>query len=133
LAWYEFIPGVTDTGFFNQRRSVRVGTLALTLHLLAFSLVAVAQPTGKVHRIGFLRYFACPDQFGFKDLRQRLGELGYIEGRNIVIECRAAPGKWEELPALAAELVRLNLDVLVTEGTPASLAATQATRLVPGI
>jgi len=73
----------------------------------------------------------CPDQFGLKDLRQRLGELGYIEGRNIVIECRAAPGKWEELPELAAELVRLNIDVLVTEGTPASLAAKQATRLVP--
>ena len=116
-----------------KRRSVRVGTLALTLHLLASSLVAVAQPTGKVHRIGILRHFACPDEFGLKDLRQRLGELGYIEGRNIVIECRAAPGKWEELPELAAELVRLNIDVLVTEGTPASLAAKQATRLVPVI
>ena len=66
-----------------KRRSFRVGTLALTLHLLASSLVAVAQPTGKVHRIGFLRHFACPDQFGLKDLRQRLGELGYfvINGR----------------------------------------------------
>src|SRR6267143_3330051 len=114
-----------------KRRSVRIGTLALTLHLFASSLVAVAQPTGKVHRIGLLRHFACPDEFGFKDLRQRLGELGYIEGRNIVIECRAAPGKWEELPELAAELVRLNIDVLVTEGTPASLAAKQATRRVP--
>src|SRR2546430_2984633 len=103
----------------TKRRSVRVGTLALTLHLLAFSLVAVAQPTGKVHRIGFLRYFACPDQFGFKDLRQRLGELGYIESRHIVIECPAAPREWEELPALAAELGRPNLDVLVTERTPA--------------
>jgi putative ABC transport system substrate-binding protein len=114
-------------------RSVRVGTLALTLLLFASSLVAVAQPTGKVHRIGFLRHFACPDEFGLKDLRQRLGELGYMEGRNIVIECRAAPGRWEELPELAAELVRLNIDVLVTEGTPASLAAKQATRLVPVI
>jgi hypothetical protein len=63
-----------------KRRSFRVGTLALTLHLLASSLVAVAQATGKVHRIGFLRHFACPDQFGLKDLRQKLGELGYIEG-----------------------------------------------------
>src|SRR5438128_6820949 len=65
--------GVFTMTIATTRRSVRVGTLALTLHLLAFSLVAVAQPTGKVHRIGFLRYFACPDQFGFKDLRQRLG------------------------------------------------------------
>ena len=103
----------------------------LALHLFAVSFAAVAQPTGTVHRIGFLRHFACPDQFGLNDLRRRLGELGYIEGRNIVIECRAAPGKWEELPELAAELVRLNIDVLVAEGTPASLAAKQATRRVP--
>lgn len=114
-------------------RRVHVATFALIFPLLAASLVAVAQPTVPVHKIGFLRHFACPDQFGLKDLRQRLGELGYIEGRNIVIECRAAPGQWEELPALAAELVRLNVDVLLTEGTPASLAAKQATRLVPVI
>jgi putative ABC transport system substrate-binding protein len=114
-----------------MRRSARVATLILTLHLLVSSVVVVAQPTGKVHRIGFLRHFACPDQFGLKDLRQKLGELGYVEGRNVVIDCRAAPGKWEELPALAAELLRLNVDVLVTEGTPASLAAKHATRLVP--
>jgi ABC-type uncharacterized transport system substrate-binding protein len=82
-------------------RSVRVETLALTLLLLASSLAAVAQPADKVHRIGFLRHFACPDQFGLTDLRQKL--------------------------------VRLNIEVLVTEGTPASLAAKQATRLVPVI
>src|SRR5262245_22516169 len=107
------------------------GTLALTVYLLASSLVVFAQPAGKVHRIGLLRHFACSDEFGMKDLRQRLGELGYVEGRNIVIECRAAPGKWEELPKLADELARLGIDVLVTEGTPASLAAKQATRLIP--
>jgi putative ABC transport system substrate-binding protein len=120
-------------GWAAKWRSVLAGTLALTLPLFASPLVAVAQPTGKVYRIGFLRHFACPDQFGLKDLRQRLGELGYIEGRNIVLECRAAPGKWEELPELAGELVRLNVDLLVTEGTPASLAAKQATRAVPVI
>lgn len=107
--------------------------MVLALHLVVASSAAVAQPTGKVHRIGLLRHFECPDPFGLKDLRERLGELGYIEGRNIVIECRAAPGKWEELPELAAELVRLNVEVLVTEGTPASLAAKQATRLLPVI
>ncbi len=112
---------------------MRVGALVLALHLVVASSSAVAQPTGKVHRIGLLRHFECPDPFGLKDLRERLGELGYIEGRNIVIECRAAPGKWEELPELAAELVRLNVEVLVTEGTPASLAAKQATRLLPVI
>ena len=108
-----------------------IGALTLTLLLVASSLVAVAQPSGKAHRIGLLRHFACPERLGLKSLREALGDLGHVEGRNLVIECRAAPGKWEELPALAAELVRLNVDVLVTEGTPASLAAKQATRLVP--
>jgi putative ABC transport system substrate-binding protein len=116
-----------------KRRGLRVGTLVLALLLSASSPVAVAQQPAKVHRIGFLRHFACPDQFGLNDLRQKLAELGYVEGRNVVIECRAAPGKWEELPELAAELLRLNVDVLVAEGTPASLAAKQATRLVPVI
>jgi putative ABC transport system substrate-binding protein len=112
--------------------TVRIATVALALHLVAASVVMVAaQPTGKTYRIGVLRHFACPEEFGLKALRQRLDELGYIEGRNIVIECRAAPGKWEQLPELAAELVRLNVDVLVTEGTPASLAAQRATRVVP--
>jgi putative ABC transport system substrate-binding protein len=112
---------------------VRVGAFVLALHLLVTPFAADAQPAGKVHRIGLLRLFACSDPFGLKDLRERLGELGYVEGRNVVIECRAAPGKWEELPELAAELVRLKVDLLVTEGTPASLAAKQATRLVPVI
>jgi putative tryptophan/tyrosine transport system substrate-binding protein len=113
--------------------SARAGTLALALHLLALAapLGALAQAPGPGYRIGFLRHFACPDPFGVNELRQRLGELGYVEGGNLAIVCRAAPGKWEELPRLAAELVRLNVDVLVTEGTPASLAAQQATQRIP--
>ena len=59
-----------------------IGALTLTLHLLASSLVAVAQPIGKVHRIGLLRHFACPDQLGLRSLREALGELGHVEGRN---------------------------------------------------
>jgi ABC-type uncharacterized transport system substrate-binding protein len=105
--------------------------LILTLSLILVPLTTEAQQAGKVYRIGFLRYYACPEQLGLKDLRDGLAELGYVDGRNIVIECRAAPGKWEQLPDLAAELVHLNVDVLVTEGTPASLAAKQATQLVP--
>jgi putative tryptophan/tyrosine transport system substrate-binding protein len=114
-----------------KRRSLLLGTFAFTLHLLAAPLVALAQPTAKVYRIGFLRHFACSDQIGLKDLRQRLGELGYVEGRNIVVECRAAPGQWEQLPSLANELIRLGVDVLVTEATPASQAAKQVTQTVP--
>jgi Fe2+ transport system protein FeoA len=85
---------------------VRVGTLALALYLVAVSIAAVAQPTGKVYRIDLLRYFAWADQFGLKDLRQRLGELGYVEGRNVVIECRAAPGTPASLAARSSRRPR---------------------------
>ncbi len=89
------------------------------------------QPAGKVYRIGFLRGFACTDPLLFTDLRQGLRERGYTEGQNLVIECRAAPGEEERIPDLAAELVRLNVDVLVTEGTRVTLAAKQATKVIP--
>jgi len=64
-------------------------------------------------------------------LRQRLRELGYLEGQNIAFESRFAEGKTDRLPGLAAELVALKVDVIVTSGTPASLAAKQATRTIP--
>jgi putative ABC transport system substrate-binding protein len=64
-------------------------------------------------------------------LRQRLRELGYLEGQNIAFESRFADGKADRLPGLAAELVALKVDVIVTSGTPASLAAKQATRTIP--
>jgi hypothetical protein len=70
---------------------------------LAAPLAAEAQQLGKVYRIGFLKYSDCSDP-GSTILRQGLRELGYVEGRNIVIECRAAPGKTEQLPELATEL-----------------------------
>ena len=63
--------------------------------------------------------------------RQGLRDLGYVEGRNVVIEFRDAEGKLERLPALAAELVALKVDVIVVGGTVAALAAKQATRTVP--
>jgi hypothetical protein len=90
--------------------------LALALHLLASSLVAVAQPTGKVHRIGFLRHFACPDQFGLKDLRQR---LGYSEGRYGRL-CQGAPHPTAP-PALGSAQRPFVLATLYAEATPGSI------------
>jgi putative ABC transport system substrate-binding protein len=108
-----------------------IGTLAVVL-LLAAPLATEAQPqAGKVYRIGFLRYLGCSEVAHFANLRQGLRELGYAEGHNLVIECRAAPGKVERILDLAAELVRLNVDVIVAEGTVAALAAKQATRTIP--
>ena len=88
-----------------------------------------AQQTVKVARIGFLRVSSPPDPFT-EPFRQGLHELGYVEGRNISIEYRWAEGRPERLPALAAELVRLKVDVIVAAG-PAVEAASQATTTIP--
>jgi putative ABC transport system substrate-binding protein len=84
----------------------------------------LAQPAGKVYRIGFLAGYV-------EAFRQGLRELGYVEGRNVVIEYRYGHGNNDRLPALAAELLRLAVDVIVTEGTNATGAAKHATRSVP--
>jgi putative tryptophan/tyrosine transport system substrate-binding protein len=111
----------------------RIGlAVALIFSLALASLVAAAPPTPKVYRIGYLSYWECPDDpFLRVPFRQGLRELGYVEGRNLVIECRGAPGHLERLPGLAAELVRLNPDILVTSSTVIALAAKQATRTIP--
>src|SRR2546425_6736227 len=92
--------------------------------LLAAPLAAEAQQAGKVYRIGFLSYRGCRASLDPNDaFRQGLREVGYVEGENLVLECRDAPGRVERFPDLALELARLKIDVLVAEGTPASLAA----------
>jgi putative ABC transport system substrate-binding protein len=98
----------------------------------AWPLAARAQQAGKVARIGFLGPASesgmAPRVQGF---RSGLRELGYVEGTNVIIEYRWADDKYERLPELAAELVRSNVDVIVTVGTPASLAAKRATATIP--
>jgi len=88
----------------------------------------VAQPSSKVWRIGQL---VTSRTRGLDAFHQRLGELGYIEGRNLFIEYRDADGRPERLPALATELVRLRVDVIVTFGTQAAIAAKQGTTVIP--
>jgi len=106
----------------------------LALGLLAGSLPAEAQQAGKVYRIGYLRSLsgsptASPRQIVF---RQRLRELGYIEGQNLVIEDRSAEGRHERYPEIAAELVRLKLDVIVAgPASPMIRALQRATRTIP--
>ena len=99
---------------------------------IAWPLVAHAQHTGKVSRIGFLGPSSLALEHHLVDaFRQKLRELGHVEGENIAIEYRWAEGRDERLPSLAAELVRLNPDVIVTTGTPGTVAATQATSTIP--
>ncbi len=99
--------------------------------LLAAPLAAEAQPVAKVPRIGYLALNPTANPHLHEAFRQGLRDLGYVEGRNVVIESRDAEGKPERLPALAAELVALKVDVLVAQPTVAALAAKQATRTLP--
>jgi putative tryptophan/tyrosine transport system substrate-binding protein len=103
---------------------------ALATLLLATVHVAEAEQTKKVPTIGILRPVSSPDWLT-EAFQQGLRQLGYIEGRNIVIEYRFAAGREDRLPELAAELVRLNVDVIVASSTPATRAAQDATRTVP--
>ncbi len=91
--------------------------VALILSLLVVPLAAAAQPAGKVWRIGYLTSSSGSLSKAF---RQGLHDLGYVEGQNLIIEHRAGKGIFESLPGLAAELVRLPVDVMVTDGDPGS-------------
>jgi putative ABC transport system substrate-binding protein len=99
--------------------------------ILAAPLVAQAQPAEKASRIGLLLYGSPGLSPELEAFRQGLREHGYIEGQSITIDYRFAGGQVGRLPALAAEIVRLKPDVIVTPGTPASLAAKQATSTIP--
>ncbi len=104
--------------------------IALVGGTIASPLVARAQPP-KVARIGAL-YIGLADSQSFtKELREGLRELGYIEGQNIAFEFRSAEGKLDRLPELAAELVLLKVDVIVTLYVPPSLTAKHATTKIP--
>jgi len=105
---------------------------AVGLGMLARPHVAVAQPVQKVFRVGHLAAGGrTPDGGPPAPLRESLRGLGYVEGEKVVYEARFAEGKIERLPGLAAELVRLKVDVLVTQGGPAAAAAKQVTSTIP--
>ena len=111
--------------------------VVLALALLAAPLPANAQPAGKVYRIGWLAPNE-PPPFGppnprsnLEVFRQALRALGYVAGRDFVIESRFADAKFDRLPALAAELIALAVDVIVTVGTPGAKAAKEATTTIP--
>ena len=102
--------------------------------LLAAPFAAQAQTAGKVWRVGYLSPGSSSDpgrQRRFEAFRQGLRELGYVEGQNIAIESRWAEGKYDQHQGHAAELVRLNVDVIVAVGGPASQAVHQVTKTVP--
>jgi putative ABC transport system substrate-binding protein len=121
----------------DNRKSKIENRKWLRLSVFAFALVvagdvAQAQQPAKIPRIGFL-ISSSPSAMAprMEAFRQGLRELGYIEGKNIVIEQRHADGKPDPLPALAADLVRLNVDIIVTSGPTATRPAKTATSTIP--
>jgi putative ABC transport system substrate-binding protein len=107
-------------------------TITLLLGEVFNPVAAVAQPATDVARIGYLGPNPAAANPHLREaFLQGLRDLGYVEGRNFVINYRYAEGKFERLPALAAELVALKVDVIVAGPTPAALATKQATKTIP--
>jgi putative tryptophan/tyrosine transport system substrate-binding protein len=111
-----------------RRRTVAFG-LGI-LFLTTFYLARAQQPPTKIPRIGYImtRFL---DPVRSEALRQGLRELGYVEGKTIIIEWRSAEGKLDRLPGLVAELVRLNVDVIVTGGPLPTRVTKDATSTIP--
>jgi putative ABC transport system substrate-binding protein len=112
--------------------SKKVFGFALAALLSALSIPAHTQQTGKIFHIGFLDPSTASGMSVLVDtFRQELSKLGWVEGKNITIEYRFAEQKRERLPELAVDLVRLNVDLIVTTGEPSALAAKEATTTIP--
>ena len=110
----------------------RIFCLALNALLFALCTSAHAQQTGKIFRMGILDPSTASGSAVFWEaLRQELSKLGWIEGKNIAIEYRFSEQKSERLPELAAELVRLKVDLIVVSGTPPAFAAKNPTTAIP--
>ena len=108
------------------------GLVAYALMLFALCFAAEAQQSKKIPRIAYLTTTFASEVTGRVDaLRQGLHQLGYLDGKNIVIEYRYGEGKPDRLPALAAELIDLKVDLIVTHGFPPARAAKQATTTIP--
>jgi len=111
-----------------------IGLAVILAVSLTLAPLGTAQPPEKVSRVGYLNPGSSSDplrQRRLEAFRQGLRELGYVEGQNIAIESRWAEGKYDRYPALAADLVRLKVDVIVAQSGEATQATRQATRTVP--
>ena len=109
-----------------------VGIFAIVLTLVFGGAAATAQQSGKIHRIGFLdNSTASASNFLVEAFRQELSRLGWNEGKNIIIEYRFAEQNRDRVAGLAADLVRMKVDLIVASGTPTVLAAKNATTAIP--
>ena len=111
-------------------KQVAVPAILVAVILFAVAVIAEAQQPKKVPRIGYLGA-STTNQARTEAFRQGLRELGYVEGKNIVIEYRSAEGNLDRLPDLAGELHRLKVDVIVVGSSTATRAAQNVTKLIP--
>jgi ABC-type uncharacterized transport system substrate-binding protein len=111
-------------------KNATVPSILVAVVLLALGAIAEAQQIGKIHRIGMV-FFGSRDQPHLASFQRGLRELGYVEGKNIVIDYRYAEGKTDRLPGLVAELVRLKVDLIVTTTNRGAHAARQVTKTIP--
>ena len=123
---------VTNQRIYNLALIPQHSVLVVALCPMLFALCSYtdAQP-GKVFRIGFLDRSTGGSAVYVDTLRQELSKLGWLEGKNIIIEYRFAEGKTDRLPELAAELVRLKVDLIVVSGRAPGLAAKKASSTIP--
>jgi len=115
----------------NKRRNL---VIALGVSAFLLPLHSLAQQPGKVWRVGFLSQRGRPDSLEsgvFGEFRRGMRDFGYVEGKNLEIEWRFADSRFQQLPDLAAELVRLRVDAIVSVGTAATSAAQKATTTIP--
>ena len=113
------------------KSKTKIFAFVLCALLLPLTVPAEAQQPTKIPRIGYLTAATEGQSVRIEAFRQGLRELGYVEGKNIVIEYRYAEGVADRFPNLAAELVKLKVDIIVVSGTPATQAAKNATKTIP--
>jgi ABC-type uncharacterized transport system substrate-binding protein len=130
-SWARWLESFSDNLKSKIENRKWAGLFAIVLALTFVVARAEAQQPKKVPRIGSLENTAALSAINLKPFRERLHELGYIEGQNITFEPRYWEGKVERLPDLAAELIRLNCDVILTTGTEAAQAAKNMIKTIP--
>ena len=129
-SWMRLLDSLSDNRKSKIQNRKLVGIVALVLTFVMCGVVAEAQQQSKIPRVGIL-FMGGKDQPHLEALKKGLSELGYSEGKNIVLAYRYAEGRNDRLQALATELIRDKVDVLVTTSTISAQAARQATETIP--
>ena len=131
------VPSIQDSALRTRHSALRWGvamkqlfSILLIVAVVVVAAIAQAQQPTKIPRIGYLGG-APPVSARREAFRQGLRDLGYVEGKNIIIEWRSGEGKADRVPGLAAELVRLKVEVIVTDGSGSTRSAKQATSTIP--